>query len=57
MKGLLERFKEPSSWAGIGVLLGLVGVNMAPEGLTAIIAVASAVCGLLAFFFKEKAKS
>lgn len=57
MMGLLERLKEPSSWAGIGVLLGLFGVNLAPEGFTAIVTVATAICGALAFFLKEKVQA
>lgn len=54
--GLLERFKEPSSWAGVGVLLGLFGVKIAPEGMELLAVAAAAVCGVLAFFLKEKAK-
>jgi hypothetical protein len=53
---LLERFKEPSSWAGIGVLLSLFGVNIAPEGMTQIVAVITAICGVLAFFLNEHGK-
>lgn len=56
MAGLLDRFKEPSSWAGIGVLLGLFGVHIAPEGMTAIVTAITGLCGLAAFFLKEKAQ-
>lgn len=54
---LLERFKEPSSWAGIGVLLSLFGVNIAPEGMTIVVTLATAICGALAFFLNERKKT
>lgn len=54
LKGILDRLKEPSTYAGVGVLLGLVGVNFAPEELNAIIGVLTAIAAALAIFFREK---
>ena len=54
MQALLNRLKEPSTWAGLGVLLGLFGVKVLPEQLTAIIGVVTAICAALAVFLPEK---
>ena len=54
MQVLIARLKEPSTWAGLGVILGLFGIHLAPEKLTAIIGVATAVAALLAIFLPER---
>ena len=54
MQCLLNRLKEPSTWAGLGVLLGLFGVKVLPEQLTAIVGVVTAICAALAVFLPEK---
>ena len=54
LKGILDRLKEPSTYAGVGVLLGIVGVNFAPEELNAIIGVLTAIAAALAIFLREK---
>ncbi len=54
MQYILDRLKEPSSYAGLGALLALVGVNLDGQLLQAIDGVAAALAGLLAFFIKEK---
>lgn len=54
LKGILDRLKEPSTYAGIGMLLGLVGVNFAPVELNAIIGVLTAIAAALAIFLREK---
>ena len=54
MRGLLDRLKEPSTWAGLSVILGVFGVKFAPEQLTAVIGVVTAVCAALAVFLPEK---
>ena len=56
LQGLLARLKEPSSYAGLSVLLGLFGVHLAPEKFTAIIGIATAVAGALAIFLPEGTK-
>ena len=54
MQVLIARLKEPSTWAGLGVILGLFGIHLAPEKLTAVIGVATAVAALLAVFLPER---
>ena len=54
MQALLNRLKEPSTWAGLGVLLSLFGVKVLPEQLTAIVGVVTAICAALAVFLPEK---
>lgn len=51
---LIERFKEPSSWAGIGGLLVLFNINLDPGLLDKITVVAAGVAWIVAFFLKEK---
>ncbi|CAN1564077.1 hypothetical protein MCERH10_02812 [Caulobacteraceae bacterium] len=55
MKYILDRLKEPSSYAGLGALLALVGVNLDGQLLQAIAGVAAALAGLASIFIKEKA--
>lgn len=56
MSAFIQRFKEPSSWAGIGVLLSVVGplVGIPPGGAEILVNAGSAVAAALAFFLKEK---
>ena len=56
LEGLLKRLKEPSTYAGLASIVGLFGIHVAPETWTAIIAVLTAVAGLLAIILPEKAK-
>jgi hypothetical protein len=54
---LIDRFKEPSSWAGIGVLLSTIGVNV-PSGLVQAISLLGAgACVLLSVLLKEGKQS
>lgn len=53
---IVNRLKEPSSYAGLAALLGLVGVKLAPEALSAIIAVLTAVAGAVAVFVPDTNK-
>lgn len=57
MGTILDRLKEPSTWAGLSVLLGLFGVHFAPEVMTTIIQVLTGVAALAAIFMKEKGKT
>ena len=54
MQYILDRLKEPSSYAGIGALLALVGVNLDGQLLQAIAGVAAALAGLASIFIKEQ---
>lgn len=51
---LLNRLKEPSSMAGIAVLLGLFGVPAAPEVIQGAGHLLTGALGLAAIFMKEK---
>ena len=51
---LIDRLKEPSTWAGIGTLLTGVGIALKPELWQAITAVGLTVGGLLAVLIPEK---
>ena len=55
MANIVNRFKEPSSWAGIGILLSVVApyIGIPIEGINAIMSAGAAVCGAAAFFVKE----
>ncbi len=52
----LNRFKEPSSWAGIAVLLSFVFpmVGLTGTAATAVTAAGSAIAAALAIIMKEK---
>lgn len=54
MGALFQRFKEPSSWAGLTGLLILLGMSPPSDVIQAATQVAAGICGLLAFFFSEK---
>ncbi len=45
---IVNRLKEPSTYAGLAALLGVVGVKMAPESLQAIVTVLTALAGAIA---------
>jgi hypothetical protein len=51
---LLVRFSEPSSYAGLGAVLALVGVNL-PDPVTGqLVQLLAAFCGLVALLLKER---
>jgi len=52
----VARLKEPSTWAGIGVLLSLFGVNFAPEQAQVFVQGGVGFAGLLAIFLGEPRK-
>lgn len=51
---IIARMKEPSSWAGIGVMLAGAGLNVEGDLMQAVSFTGMGVAGLLAFFLKEK---
>lgn len=53
----LQRFKEPSSWAGVGILLSLVFplVGLSGEAASAVTQALTAIAGAAAVVLKEKA--
>lgn len=50
----LNKMREPSTWAGIGILLGLFGVNLAPAEAQVFVQGGVGFAGLLAVFMGEK---
>lgn len=53
LQALLNRLKEPSTYAGLGALLALLGVNLPASTLQAIVATLTAVAGLAAILIPE----
>jgi hypothetical protein len=50
---LIARLKEPSSYAGLASLLGLVGIQLAPEAMQFIIQVMTGIAALIAVFVPD----
>lgn len=50
----LNRLREPSTWAGVGILLSLVGINFAPADAQAFVNGGVGLASLLAIFIGEK---
>jgi hypothetical protein len=53
MKWIIERLKEVSTWRGLIVLLGLVGVSLSPEQAQAIVAAGLSIIAVVEVFRKE----
>ncbi len=51
---LLTRFSEPSSYAGIGALLALLGWNLPDTVLGHLVQGLAAACALLALVLKDR---
>lgn len=56
MNAFLTRLREPSTYAGLAVLLGLFGVQVAPEAMTAGVQVISGAAALAAMALGERGK-
>lgn len=54
IKKLADKFKQPSSWAGLGVLSLLAPAAFPAYVVAEIGTVGAGVCALLAFFLDEK---
>lgn len=54
MLKFFERLKEPSTHAGLAVLLGLVGVPHAPEIMGGAMQIATGLFGLVAVLMPER---
>lgn len=50
MDKTIKRLKEPSTWAGLGILAAMFGANVAPEQVNQI---GGGVMALLAIFLPE----
>jgi hypothetical protein len=54
MNTILNKLKEPSTYRGLTILAGLVGINLAPELTVAISTAVAAIIGLIEVVRKEK---
>lgn len=54
MTYILERFKEPSTWRGIAILAGALGMQVSPDLIPAIGTVVAAALGGIEVIRKEK---
>jgi hypothetical protein len=53
-KSVANRLKEPSTWAGLGVLAGVLGLPVTPAEWQAIVQVITAAAGAAAVFMGER---
>jgi hypothetical protein len=56
MNTILEKLKEPSTYRGLTILAGVVGIQLAPDLAIAIGTVAASIIGLIEILRKEKVK-
>lgn len=56
MRNFIERFKEPSSWAGIGVMLSMFFplLGLSNSAAVAVVNAGAAFAGAAAVILKEK---
>lgn len=54
MNFILKKLSEPSSWAGLGSILAVVGLNLDAELLQHIAAVGAVLAGAIGFILDEK---
>lgn len=51
---ILNRFREPSSWAGLSVMLALAGVNLPDGGEEAIAQLLAGLAAVASVFVPER---
>ncbi len=56
LRFIVDRAKEPSSYAGLATMLTAAGIGYSPELFNAAVAVAVALAGLAAVLLPETAK-
>jgi len=54
MKFVIDRLKEPSTYRGLAVVLGLIGVNLSPEQTNAISVAVAGIIAAIEIFRVEK---
>lgn len=52
---VVDRLKEPSTYAGVAVVLGLLGVHVTPEAWQGVVSLMGAVGAIAAIVVPEKA--
>lgn len=50
---IVNRLKEPSTYAGLGALLGIVGLKWTPEQLQGVVGVVTAIASAIAIFVPD----
>lgn len=53
---MLQKFAQPSSWAGIAGLVLVIAPNVPSAVMQSVVSVGAGICALLAFFLDEKSK-
>lgn len=54
MKEIVDRFKEPSSWAGITGMVAMLLPNLNPGLVSYAVAILAGIAGVLSVFLSEK---
>jgi hypothetical protein len=54
LKYLLERAREPSTWAGLGPLLTAAGWQISPDMWASISMACMGTCGIIAMSLRER---
>ena len=54
MKFIIDRLKEPSTFRGLAVVLGLIGVNLSPEQTNTVAAAVAGIIATIEIFRVEK---
>lgn len=49
---VIKRLSERSTWAGLGVILAVAGINVSPESVETLVSTATAVGGVIAIITK-----
>lgn len=55
LKYILDRAREPSTWAGLGPLITAAGWQVSPEHWEAISMAGMGICGIIAIVLKDRA--
>lgn len=55
MEWIIERLKEASTWRGLTVLLGAIGITISPDLVAQIGLAVTAIIGAIEIWRKEKA--
>lgn len=54
MKAFFARFSEPSSYAGLATVAGMLGLSVPPGVMQSASLILAGACGIVAFFMPEK---
>ncbi|MBF0427283.1 MAG: hypothetical protein HQL94_00035 [Magnetococcales bacterium] len=50
---ILDRFREPSTWRGLVMLLTSFGVTLSPDAMESIVAAGTGLAGLIGMITKD----